>query len=91
MKKRFKVPKCLKTKWLKKPEWSWLKRFFSRSTRFIPYLHLWLDLNTIQIRTALYYECMEMYTKEWVMLEILFFHKRRFEFRLYSPHRSKCS
>ena len=73
-------------KWLKRLKES---RFLSRSTRYLPHLHFWLDLNIVQIRTALYYENFNNCTQEWVMVETTLFHKWGFRFRLYSPYRCK--
>ena len=50
----------------------------------LPYLHLWIDLWFIQVRTSLCYKKFETLTKEYISLDVKLFHKWGFEFSLYS-------
>ena len=53
----------------------------------LPYLHIWIDIWLIQVRTCLMWKSYENLTKEYVTLEIKILNKWGFEFSLYAPNR----
>ena len=74
----------LKNKYKEKnqPLPNWLKILDSRIP--LPYLHLFIDIGFIRIRTALMYYSFENQYTIWICLDCRIFGKG-FEFRLYRP------
>jgi hypothetical protein len=54
--------------------------------RVLPYLGLYIDIPLLAVKTVLFRQSFEMFTYEWVRLQIRIW-KWSFEFNLYSPER----
>lgn len=50
----------------------------------LPYLHIWIDIWLLRVRTAVMYRRYEMKTREYINLEVKVLNKWGFEFSLYN-------
>lgn len=58
--------------------------------RFVPYLHLYVDIGIASLRTCIMYQRFETQEMEWVALELKFL-SWSFQFRLYTTKRRTFS